>query len=1112
VRRFFLLLIALNALPASVLFAVNDVGPFYAVLKQQRYNQTDASAPTLTPNQAFRFSTFVSQAAGGTLTGGTVTPPNTGTISTAQPLSPNNDGSGSQSFEQRFDTPSGLNAAFGDGQYSLHITGANGTYNAQLTLSGEAYPGEIPQFLNTSFGGGALVIDPTQPFTVTWNSFADHNANDVVVFSLNDSNGQKLMQQILAPTATSQLIPANTLQFDQGYNIQLIFIKTSNTDTASIPGSTGKAGYGLSTKANVTTRGNLFASINGTAANGGGSIFQYTPAGTQDTFASGLDRPRGVAFDNSGNLFVAINTLDSGSGNNLATIVEITSDGTVSDFATGFNTNFFISGLATDSIGDVFAMAEDANDPNFASTIYKFTPDGTGTTFGSVPGQGFALAFDSAGNLYAADGLDQTVYKFTPTGTQTIFAGPAAFGSLQAPAGLAFDKFGNLFVSTEGNSGGDVILKFTPGGIGSTFATGLDNPRGLTFDSSGNLFVAEIRPLVTGDILEFDPTGTQTVFASGIGRPQGNGGPEFLACNEFPVIIGGNVSASGTVGQQFVYQIAATNHASVYNTSALPAGLSLDTSAGLIFGIPTNSGSFSITLSAWNPCGTGLGNLALAVQPAPSGPQIVSSTSATGRTGQPFDFQVLTSGTTSSARLSTSPLPPGLIVDPVSGLISGTPTSDGNFSISLTVTDGPASTSGVLQLAFSSDPDVPVITSPDSATLVSGQFFSYTFTADANATFSYIGTDGLKNGALPPGLIFDGNATISGTYSGGSGGGGNGIIRRNAIQPIGGKGRVWRNTITIRPPRICTVQLIATSDKSASTTPLNFFAGPTTLTASQPPDITVEATGAGGATVNFAPPTVSDGAGNNFSVTSAPSSGSTFPLGKTTVVCTSAADSSGAYAIVTFNVTVQDTTSPEITAIPTSITVAKQKAAKGKPQGAKVNFSSQLTATDIVDGAITPMANPPSGSFFPLGITTVNVTATDSHGNSAAARSFTVNVVSKLPKPPKPPTVTISVMPNSISEGGDATFTVTGTTTNPSQPVTINYQMSGSAVPAANFYTLSSGQITIPPASNQGTVTLHAISNAQSTSSETAVMTILGGSGYKVGKTKSATVTINNIP
>jgi hypothetical protein len=57
---------------------------------------------------------------------------------------------------------------------------------------------------------------------------------------------------------------------------------------------------------------------------------------------------------------------------------------------------------------------------------------------------------------------------------------------------------------------------------------GLNNPRGLAFNRGGNLFVAEIIQTGPGDILRFTPSGIGTVFASGIG-PGGNGGPEYLA-------------------------------------------------------------------------------------------------------------------------------------------------------------------------------------------------------------------------------------------------------------------------------------------------------------------------------------------------------------------------------------------------------------------------------------------------------------------------------------------------------------------------------------------------------------------------------------------------------
>jgi hypothetical protein len=49
------------------------------------------------------------------------------------------------------------------------------------------------------------------------------------------------------------------------------------------------------------------------------------------------------------------------------------------------------------------------------------------------------------------------------------------------------------------------------------------------------------------------------------------------------------------------------------------------------------------------------------------------------------------------------------------------------------------------------------------------------------------------------------------------------------------------------------------------------------------------------------------------------------------------------------------------------------------------------TATDLIDGTVAVSCSPPSGSVFPIGITTVHCTAVDSAGNSAAG-SFTVTV------------------------------------------------------------------------------------------------------------------------
>jgi sugar lactone lactonase YvrE len=272
----------------------------------------------------------------------------------------------------------------------------------------------------------------------------------------------------------------------------------------------------------------LFASINGGNGNSAGFIYQYTPAGVQSTFLSSLNRPRGLVFSPTGNIFLASTAVD-GSGNFQGTVFQIAPDGTMTTFATGFGTNVFLEGVALDSSGNLFVNSSDDSTPTFTGIVFKITPDGTVTTFGTLPGQAFGIAVDGSGNVFASSTGDQTIYKFTPAGARTVFVGPSAFTAPQGPTGLTFDRSGNLFAAAADASGNGEILKFAPDTTKTVFATGLtNNPRGIAFDNGGNLFVAEVPPAQAGDILKFSPSGVKTTFASGLGNPNGNGGAEYL--------------------------------------------------------------------------------------------------------------------------------------------------------------------------------------------------------------------------------------------------------------------------------------------------------------------------------------------------------------------------------------------------------------------------------------------------------------------------------------------------------------------------------------------------------------------------------------------------------
>src|SRR5690348_3447181 len=107
-----------------------------------------------------------------------------------------------------------------------------------------------------------------------------------------------------------------------------------------------------------------------------------------------------------------------------SSIMKVTASGVQTLFATLNTVNSAAEGMAIDRAGNVFVVAFDQNDPALASTIFKFTPDGTGSTFGSVPGQSLGIAFDAAGNLFASDATDSIIFKFTPAGASSVFVGP----------------------------------------------------------------------------------------------------------------------------------------------------------------------------------------------------------------------------------------------------------------------------------------------------------------------------------------------------------------------------------------------------------------------------------------------------------------------------------------------------------------------------------------------------------------------------------------------------------------------------------------------------------------------------------------------------------------
>ncbi|MEK6302812.1 MAG: HYR domain-containing protein [Acidobacteriota bacterium] len=139
------------------------------------------------------------------------------------------------------------------------------------------------------------------------------------------------------------------------------------------------------------------------------------------------------------------------------------------------------------------------------------------------------------------------------------------------------------------------------------------------------------------------------------------------------------------------------------------------------------------------------------------------------------------------------------------------------------------------------------------------------------------------------------------------------------------------------------------------------------------------------AVVTYATPTTSGACGSppDNEVSCNPPSGSTFPIGATTVSCST--QSGGACS---FTVTIHDTSPPVQPTIscPSNVSVGEDTPDSGS---AVVNYPAPTTTGNCV----MTVCDPASGSSFSVGTTTVSCAATDS-ANNLVSCSFSVTVTS----------------------------------------------------------------------------------------------------------------------
>jgi hypothetical protein len=147
-----------------------------------------------------------------------------------------------------------------------------------------------------------------------------------------------------------------------------------------------------------------------------------------------------------------------------------------------------------------------------------------------------------------------------------------------------------------------------------------------------------------------------------------------------------------------------------------------------------DEGSYDVVVT--NSAGTSTSSAAT-LTVLPPVPVITSAGTANGIVGQAFSYQITATNTPTS--FAATGLPTGLSLNGTTGLLSGTPTTAGTTTITLTATNaGGTSNPASLTLTVSAAATAPVITTqPQSQTIAAGLPVTFSVTANGAALLTY---------------------------------------------------------------------------------------------------------------------------------------------------------------------------------------------------------------------------------------------------------------------------------------------------------------------------------------------------------------------------------------
>ena len=351
------------------------------------------------------------------------------------------------------------------------------------------------------------------------------------------------------------------------------------------------------------------------------------------------------------------------------------------------------------------------------------------------------VAVDAAGNIYVADSKALKIKKIS-AGSGTTAPVASGFGS---PYGIALDGHGYMYVTDATNNEVDKIP--VGGGTHVVVGTGFNHPTGIALDAAGNVYVADQGSKSIKKILASDGS-TVTVSATGA-EPSGvavDAEGNVYYTNHFlfkiPANGGSNVELSLGFSNALSLGVAVDKYDNIYAgdtqnlllreiqvgrylvTPTLPAGLSLNTSTGVISGTPTAvSPLTTYTIKAQNPGGSGTAALNVKVVSADNNLSFLKISAGT--------LSPVFAGATTSYSASVGNAVSSITVTPTTADTAARVTVNGIAVMSKTA-------SGPIALSVGTNTITIVVTGPNG---VSTQTYTVTVTRapSTNANLTSIG-------------------------------------------------------------------------------------------------------------------------------------------------------------------------------------------------------------------------------------------------------------------------------------------------------------------------------------------------------------------------------------